>query len=164
MSWNKAPKEAEACKDFAERALKRIAELDGEVARLEIVVTRKASGLDECRKQLAEAQAQNKRIAELELLIDEKETAIIAYKEKNAELEAENKRLRLALKRIAPTACPKCGDRAVQQIARDALRDIDAEMEGEISEDERDRLRAEIDATIVAAIDAAIDTALERNK
>ena len=56
--------------------------------------------------------AANERIAELmrnELFI--------------ADLRAENERLRQALKRIAPTSCPRCGDRSIQQIARDALRE-----------------------------------------
>ena len=45
------------------------------------------------------------------------------YEDRISELEAENESLRQALKRIAPTSCPRCGDRSIQQIARDALRE-----------------------------------------
>ena len=62
-----------------------------------------------------------KRIAELEAERDEWIRATERSGRRVNELKAENERLRRALKRIAPTACPKCGDRAIQQIARDAL-------------------------------------------
>ena len=44
-----------------------------------------------------------------------------------AELEAEVKRYRKALAKIARSSCPRCGDRSVQQIARDAMREKEKE-------------------------------------
>ena len=76
--------------------------------------------VQDLRREYDNLLAENER---LEIVISRKVSALHSSREYCGELKAENERLHQALKRIAPTACPRCGDRSIQQIARDALRE-----------------------------------------
>ena len=83
----------------------------------------------ELRAEIERLEAENKRLklsvhAKIADHVYGTPCEQVRHKQEVDDLKAEIERLRQSLKRIAPTSCPRCGDRSIQQIARDALREV----------------------------------------